>query len=120
MPLLPMPLKSPVSWIVQLVGTFPTNTLEEIVPPFISHIATLPLVSRQRMSALPSPLKSRWPTIDQVVGTVATDTPEETAPPFISHIATLPLVSRQRMSLLPSPLKSWAADCTKTHAAPSC
>jgi hypothetical protein len=37
------------------VGTFATDRLEETVPPFIVQSATLPLVSRQRMSLLPSP-----------------------------------------------------------------
>jgi len=37
--------------------------------PFISQIATLPLVSCQRMSPLPSPSKSAVPTTDQAVGT---------------------------------------------------
>jgi hypothetical protein len=41
-----------------------------LLAPFISQIATLPLVSRQRMSLVPSPLKSRCPTMDQDTGTV--------------------------------------------------
>src|SRR5450631_1735320 len=69
--------------------------------------ATLPLVSRQRMSLLPSPSKSPVSTIDHVVGTFATNTLEETVPPLpISQIATLPLLSRHRISVLSSPLKS--------------
>src|SRR5450759_3411146 len=55
-------------WIDQAVGTFATDRLEETVPPFISQIATLPLVSRQRMSLLPSSSKSPVSTIDHVVG----------------------------------------------------
>jgi hypothetical protein len=69
-----------VPWIVQAVETFATARLEETVPPFIVQIATLPLVSRQRMSLLPSPLKSPVSTIDQLVGTFATNTLEETVP----------------------------------------
>src|SRR5580704_5051622 len=92
--------------IDQLVGTFPTDRFDEIVPPFISQIATLPLVSVQRMSPLPSPLKSPVPTIDQLVGTVAICRFEAIDPLFMSHIATGPALSCQRMSLSPSPLKS--------------
>ena len=39
--------------------------------PFMSQIATSPLVLRQRMSLLPSPLKSPVPTIVQLVGHIA-------------------------------------------------
>src|SRR6266849_4221522 len=58
---LPSPLKSPVPTIDQVVGTFPTPAVLgfKTVVPFISQIATLPLVSRQAMSLLPSALKSR-------------------------------------------------------------
>src|SRR5262249_58868282 len=78
------------------------------VVPFISQIATLPPVSRQRMSDLPSPLKSPVPTMDQVVATFPTPAVLgfKTVVPSISQIATLPLVSLQTMSDLPSPLKS--------------
>src|SRR6266852_4690241 len=105
---LPSPLKSPVPTIDQVVGTFPTPAVLgfKTVVPFISQIATLPLVSRQRMSHLPSPLKSPVPTIDQAVGTFPTTADCTTCVPFISHTPTLPLVSRKRMSHLPSPLKS--------------
>src|SRR5258707_10488823 len=70
MSLLPSPLKSPVPTTDQVVGTFPTPAVLgfKTVVPFISQIATLPLVSRQSMSHLPSPLKSPGPTTDQVVG----------------------------------------------------
>ena len=47
----PSPLKSPLPTIDQLLGTLPTPA----VVPFISQIATLPLVSRHRMFHLPSP-----------------------------------------------------------------
>src|SRR5262249_56615077 len=79
------------------------------VVPFISQIATLPLVSRHRMSHLPSPLKSPVPTMDQVVATFPTPAALgfKTAVPFISQIATLPLASCHSTSLLPSALKSW-------------
>src|SRR5258708_40185586 len=92
----------------QVVGTFPTNAVLgfKTVVPFISQIATLPLVSIQRMSHLPSPLKSPVPTIDQTVDTLPTSADCRTCVPFINHTATLPLVSRQRMSHMPSPLKS--------------
>src|SRR5260370_5673619 len=101
--LLRSPLNSPVPKIDQVLGTFPTPAVLgfETVVPFISQIATLPLVSRQRMSHLPSPLKSPVPTIDQVVGTFPTPAVLgfKTVMPFISQIATLPLVSLQRLSL---------------------
>src|SRR5258707_15851450 len=101
--LLPSPLKPPVPAIVKVVGTFPTPAVLgfKTVVPFISQIATLPLVSLQRMSHRPSPLKSPVPTMDQVVATVPTPAVSgfKTVVPFISQIATLPLVSRQAMSL---------------------
>src|SRR5471030_1936731 len=100
MSLLPSPLKSPVSTIDQAVGTVPTDTPEATVPfLFNSHIATLPLLSRQRMSVLPSPFKSPAPTIDQLVGTFPSDTAEETVPPFIFQSAPSQAVLRQRMPL---------------------
>ena len=119
MSLLPSPLKSPVPTIVQVPGTFATNEVAgfKTVVPFISQIATLPLVSCHRMSLLPSPLKSPVPTIVQVPATFATNEVAgfKTVVPFISQIATLPLVSRHRMSLLPSPLKSWVAVSSARH-----
>ena len=45
-------------------------TAFKIVVPFISQIATLPLLSCHRMSLLPSPLKSPVPTIVQVPGNI--------------------------------------------------
>src|SRR6266852_7848279 len=109
--LLPSPLKSPDPTILKLVVTFPTPAALgfKTVVPFISQIATLPLVSCHRTSLLPSLLKSPVPTMDQVVGTFPTPAVLgfNTVVPFISQIATLPLVvSRQRISHLPSPLKS--------------
>src|SRR6266853_693608 len=74
----------------------------------MNQIATLPLLSCQRMSLLPSPLKSPVSLIDHR-GNGAEPTPAAwvTCAPFISQIATVPpLVSCQRMSLLLSPLKS--------------
>src|SRR5215471_6153619 len=49
---LPSPLKSPVPTMDQLVGTVPTPAVAafKTVVPFISQIATLPLVSLQGMS----------------------------------------------------------------------
>jgi hypothetical protein len=41
---------------VQFVGTLPINAVDEIVAPFMNHIAVLPLVSRQSRSLMPSPL----------------------------------------------------------------
>src|SRR6266852_5336927 len=109
--LLPAPLRSTVPTRDQVVGTFPTPAVLgfKTVVPFISQMATLPLVvSRQRMSHLPSPLKSPVPTMDQVLGTFPTPAVLgfKTVVPLISQIATLPLVSLQRMSHFPSPLKS--------------
>src|SRR5260370_5895617 len=107
--LLPSPLKSPDPAILKLVvATFPTPAVLgfKTVVPFISQIATLPLLSRHSTSLLPSPLKSPVPTIDQVVGTFPTPSVSgfNTVAPFISQIATLPLVSRHTTSLSPSPL----------------
>src|SRR5260370_23304595 len=91
---LPSPLKSPVPTIDQLVGTFPTPAVLgfKMVVPFISQMATLPLVSRQRMSDLPSPLKSPVPTIDHVGPTFPTPAGFvfKTVAPCISQITTLP------------------------------
>src|SRR5882672_5526269 len=93
-------------WIDQTVGTFPTPAPEASVP-FMNQIATLPLVSCQRMSLLPSPSKSPVSTIDQMAGAEPAAAACVTCSPFINQIATVPLlVSRHRMSLLPSPLKS--------------
>src|SRR5260370_19899350 len=108
--LLPSPLKSPDPKILKLVATFPTPAALgfKTVVPFISQIATLPLLSCHRTSLLPSPLKSPVSTTDQVVGTFPTPAVLgfKTVVPFISQIATLPLLSRQRLSHCPSPLKS--------------
>src|SRR5229473_476031 len=93
-------------WIDQTVGIFPTPADCETCGPFMNQIATLPLLSCQRMSLLPSPLKSPVPTIDQVVGAEPRPADCRSCAPFISHTATLPLPSAQRMSPLPSPLKS--------------
>src|SRR5260370_12303212 len=91
-------------------GTFPPPAVLgfKTVVPFISQMATLPLVSRQRMSHLPSPLKSPVPTMDQVVATFPTPAVLgfKTVVPFISQIPPLPLSSLQRMSPLPSPLQA--------------
>src|SRR2546427_11222835 len=46
-------------WIDQTVGAFPTPAGCLTWAPFMNQIATLPLVSRQRISLLPSPSKSR-------------------------------------------------------------
>src|SRR5688572_15695530 len=69
--LLPSPLKSPVSTMLQLAETRPRPPVCKTAVPFISQTATLPVVSRHTISALPSPLKSPVATIDHVVGTVA-------------------------------------------------
>src|SRR5262249_21674468 len=92
-------------WIDHTVGLFPTPADCVTCAPFMNQIATLPLVSCQRMSLLPSPSKSPVATIDQMVG--AFPTPKDvTWAPFISHTDKLPLVSCQRMSPSPSPSKS--------------
>src|SRR5580704_9788695 len=110
---MPSPLKSLTPTTDHVgVETLPTKVALGfmICVPFISQIATLPDVSRQRMSLKPSPLKSPIPIIVQVaVGTLPTKVALgfDTWVPFISQIATLPLLSCQRRSLLPSPLKSW-------------
>src|SRR2546422_558551 len=112
-----LPQSALVPWIDQtLGGAFPTPEACLTCAPFMNQIATLPLVSRQRMSLLPSPLKSPVPTIFQTLGG-AFPTPADpvTCPPFVNHIATLPFVSCQRMSLLPSPLKSPAPTIDHTE-----
>jgi len=57
--------RPPVPTIDQVVTAFPTPADCVTCAPFRNHIATLPLVSRQRMSPVPSPLKSPvgrcWP-----------------------------------------------------------
>src|SRR5260221_13121507 len=92
-PFLPSPLKSPVPTMDQVVGTFPTPAVLgfKTVVPFISQIATLPLVSRHTMSLLPSPLKSPVPTIDHVVATFPTPAVLgfKTVRSFVSHTATV-------------------------------
>src|SRR5258708_32555880 len=92
--LLPSPLKSPDPAILKLVATFPTPAVLgfKTVVPFISQIATLPLVSRHTTSLLPSPLKSPVPTIDHVVGTFPTPAVSgfKTVVPFISPDAPTP------------------------------
>src|SRR5215467_14378628 len=102
--LLLSPLKSPDPAILKLVVTFPTPAVLgfKTVVPFISQMATLPLVSRHRTSLLPSPLKSPVPTMDQLVGTFPTAAVLgfKTVVPFISQMATLPLVSRHKISHL--------------------
>src|SRR5260370_39867531 len=66
---LPSPLKSPVPTMDQFVGTVPTPAVAafKTLVPFISQIATLPLVSRQAMSLLPSALKSPAPAVVHAV-----------------------------------------------------
>src|SRR5262245_19708803 len=101
MSLLPSPSKSPVSTIDHTEGgAEPTGADWVTCAPFISQIATLPLVvSRHRMSLLPSPSKSPVPAIDQLVGTFPTPALPVTCAPFINHIATLPLASDQKSVL---------------------
>src|ERR1700691_1017777 len=108
---MPSPLKSPTPTTVQLVATVPTPELLglRMVVPFISQIATAPVVVlRASMSAMPSPLKSPVPTIDQAVDTLpsAELLGFKIVVPLISQIDKSPAVSRQRMSALPAPLKS--------------
>src|SRR5450631_2024860 len=105
---MPSPLKSPVPATDQEVETFPMPIDEDTVGPFMNQIATLPLLSRQRMSVLPSPSKSPVPTIAQLaLGAAPRPADCSSVAPFISHTATLlPLASYQRMSAKPSPLKS--------------
>src|SRR5260370_8667748 len=105
------PLLTPGWRMLEMVGGFfppPAVSGFKTVVPFISQIATLPLVSRHRTSLFPSPLKSPVPTIDHVVGTFPTPAVSgfKTGAPFISQIAPLPLVSSPTTSLLPSPLSS--------------
>src|SRR5260221_3136419 len=70
------PLQSALApWIDQAVGTFPTPADCETCAPFMNQIATLPLLSCQRMSLLPSPLKSPVPTIDHPVEAEPTTAP---------------------------------------------
>src|SRR5262245_14520908 len=76
-----------VPWIDQTVGAFPTPTDCATCAPFMNQIATLPLVSCQRMSLLPSPLKSPVSMTDQVVGAEPTTADWVTCAPFISQIA---------------------------------
>src|SRR5467141_3311864 len=59
-------------WMDQTMGTFPTPADCATCVPFMSQIATLPLVSCQRRSLLPSPLKSPVSAIDHTVGAAPT------------------------------------------------
>src|SRR5258708_23255484 len=99
------------SYSGEMWESFPTPAVLgfKTVVPFISQIATLPLLSCQTMSLLPSPLKSPVPTMDQVVRTFPTPAVLgfQMVVPFISQIPLLPLVSRHTISLLPPPSKSW-------------
>src|SRR5215467_5047505 len=101
MSLLPSPLKSPVSMIDQSVGTFATPTDWMSCAPFISQIATVPvLASRHRMSDEPLPSKSPVPTMTQLDDTtprlalVAMPRPNTcqttSAPVLLSRQNTLP------------------------------
>src|SRR5258706_191925 len=88
-------------WIDQRVrGTFPTPPNCLMWSANMNQIATLPLVSCQRISVMPSPSKSPVSTIDQAVGTFPIPAYVNCGLPSIANqIATLPLLSRQRMSL---------------------
>src|SRR5579884_2665537 len=89
----------------QVVGTLPSCADAVTWPPFISHSARLPLVSRHRMSALPSALKSRWPTIDQLPGTLPIPAGMIAVPLLVScHMATSPPASRHRILLSAPPV----------------
>jgi hypothetical protein len=46
-----LPQSALVPWIVKVVEMVPRLAPDEIVVPFMNHIATSPLVSRHRMSA---------------------------------------------------------------------
>src|SRR5258705_10786018 len=85
-----LPQSALARWIVQtVVGAFPTPAACATCAPFMNQIATLPLVSCQRMSLLPSPLKSPGPTIDHTAGG-AEPTPADlpTRPSIISTTAS--------------------------------
>ena len=61
---LPLPVKSASPTTDQAVGTLPKLPAELIAAPFISQIATAPVVlSRQRMSPLPSPSAPAAPAV---------------------------------------------------------
>src|SRR5258707_15247704 len=68
-------------WIDQTVGTLPTPADCVTCGPSRNQIATLPLLSCQRMSLLPSPLKSPVPTIVQPLGALPTAAACETWAP---------------------------------------
>src|SRR6266487_3580240 len=85
------------------------ETLLENVVPFISQIASSPVVRlRHRMSGLPSALKSPTPAMLQLRSvTVGIAALLEIVVPFMSQIAFSPVVLlRHRISDMPSPLKS--------------
>ena len=80
--------------------------------PFISQMATLPLVIVPQDVALAVAVEVAGPgDLSKSPATFATNEVAtfKTVVPFISQIATLPLVSPHSRSLLPSPLKSWVA-----------
>src|SRR5260370_21539159 len=100
--LLPSPLKSPDPKILKLVATFPTPAALgfKTVVPFISQIATLPLLSCHRTSLLPSPLTSPVPTMALVVGRSPTHAALGllAVRPCVAQLATLPLGWRQMIT----------------------
>ncbi len=96
----------------------PSPAAEEIVPPFMNQIATLPLVSLQRMSLLPSPSKPPVSAIDQVVGTLPINRFETTVPLLFNiQIARLPGAAKEIMDaqgdMMTAVMKASAADHPK-------
>ena len=89
----PSPLKSPTPEMDQLVGTVPSDTLDENVVPVISQITRSPVVVLlQRMSVWPLWLKSPVPSISQSVETVPSETLEPKLVPSISQTERLPVL----------------------------
>src|SRR6516165_3493410 len=111
MSLKPSPLKSPVPWMNQQLGSAePGDPLVgRIVVPCMCQTTTCPLVLCQRMSLKPSPLKSPVPAIVQEDGGARLGEPllGRISARSINHKMVCPLVGLyQRISLTPSPLKS--------------
>src|SRR5947209_7868758 len=99
MSLLPSPLKSPVSTIVQGLAAPPGEPPPITDVPFVSQITACPVLELyQRTSPNPSPLKSPVPAIDQGLAAEPGEPPPITVAPFKNQIRSCPVVPlRQRM-----------------------
>ena len=103
---LPFPSWSPVPTTAQVTSSVGSTWKPTACEPFISQMATVPDVWRQRMSAFPSPSKSGVPMTSHSVSTLAIPAPPTICEPFSSQLAKSPESCRHSTSSRPSPLKS--------------